>query len=270
MIQTSSSSDTAAAPAGMPELSTAAFGAELLSKMGHQLRSPLTGITGLTRIMLVKARTGRADPTKLIQQLEMIETGAQRSMVTVERVLDAARIELAATHAQPRPTDLCRLVIEAAAAPRAIAEERAITLCVDVPRRPVTVTTDPDALSWLLRELIDNAVIFTDGDEVRLDLRARETGYGSGRTAIEVSDDGPGIAESDHRRIFEPFERARRTGRSVPETVGMGLYLARQMADRLGATLSMSSRPGSGSTFTVAFDDGEPRRNAGPGHRSED
>jgi two-component system sensor histidine kinase/response regulator len=235
----------AAPPAG-------AFGADVLAKMSHQLRSPLASITGLTRIMLVKAKTGQVDPAKLVQQLGMIQAGAHRSMATVERVLDAAKVELAAAAADFGPVDLCALVAEAAGTPDKIAEQRATVLCADIPLQPVMVATDPDILSRLLRELIDNALTFADATEIRVKLG---TGTGPRQVLIEVSDDGAGITDQDQVRIFEAFERGSGAAQLDPDGIGMGLYLARKMADRLGADLSLSSRPGSGSTFTVTFAD---------------
>jgi signal transduction histidine kinase len=174
-------------------------------------------------------------------------------MATVERVLDAAKVELAAAAADFRPFDLCALVAEAVAgAPYKIPDQSATVLCADLPSQPVMMTTHPDLLTRLLHELIDNALTFADATQVRVELGA---GTDPGQVVIEVSDDGAGIADKDQARIFEAFERGSGAAQLDPDGVGMGLYLARKMADRLGADLSVSSHPGSGSTFTVAFGD---------------
>lgn len=253
--ETNKPADTATPPAG-------AFSADVLAKMSHQLRSPLTGITGLTRIMLLKATRGQVDPTKLVQQLEMIQASAHRSMATVERVLDAAKVELAAASADFRPVDLRALLTEAAGASYKIAEPRTTVISVDIPLQSMMVTTDPEMLSRLLHELIDNALTFADATEVHVTV-----GSGTGQVTIEVSDDGTGIPDTDQVRIFEAFERGSGAAQADPDGIGMGLYLARKIADRLGAALSLSSHAGSGSTFTVAF--GEPRTLSAPGSCSQ-
>lgn len=235
-----------------PEPRVAAFGVDALAKMSHQLRSPLAGITGLTRIMLVKARKGPLDSVKLVQQLEMIQASAHRSMATVERVLDAAKLELAMATAEFVPVELGGLLAEVAGATRGVTERGTPVRCADIPRQPVMVTTSPDLLSRLLGELIDNALTFADTSEVRVGL---STCADPDRIAIEVSDDGAGIADKDQARIFEAFERGDDAAQLDPEGIGMGLYLARKMAERLGADLSVSSHLGSGSTFTVTLGD---------------
>jgi len=253
--EASKPADTATPPDGV-------FSADLLAKMSHQLRSPLAGITGLTRIMLLKARTSQADPTKLVQQLEMIRASAQRSMATVERVLDVAKVELAAAAAEFKPVDLRALLTEAAGASYQIAEQRATVISVDIPLQPIVVATDPEMLSRLLHELLDNALRFADPTEVHVAVGSR-----TGQVAIEVSDDGAGIPDKDQVRIFEAFERGSGAAQAAPDGIGMGLYLARKIANRLGAVLSVSSQPGAGSTFTVAF--GEPPALSAPGPCSQ-
>ena len=252
MVQTSFSDDgpvgTVAPDGGEPGLPAAGtFGVDVLARMSHQLRSPLAGITGLTRILLLRARSGRVDPGKLIEQLEMIQASARRSMVTVERLLEAARVEAAAATGF-RLVDLGVLVAEAASAPVPGGEPPVAVVRADVPPQPVLVTTDPEMLSRLLREVIDNALTFAGATEVWVRL-----GTGSAPVMIEVSDDGAGIADRDQARIFEAFERGRGAAHHNPDGVGMGLYLARKIADRLGAELTLASHPDAGSTFTVAF-----------------
>lgn len=227
-----------------------AFDADVLAKMGHHLRSPVAGIAGLVRVMLLKARAGQLDPAKLVEQLEMIQDNAHRSMTTVERVLEAAKVALAATATEVQPLDLGNLLTEVADTPHPAVERHASTLRADVPRQPVVVRTDPDILSRLLRELIDNALTVAGATQVRLGLGA---GAGPGQIVIEVSDDGAGIPDKDHARIFDAFERGTGAAQLAPNGIGMGLYLARKMADRLGAELSMSSSPDAGSTFTLTF-----------------
>ncbi|HET6483240.1 MAG TPA: HAMP domain-containing sensor histidine kinase, partial [Actinoplanes sp.] len=197
----------------------------------------------------VRATTGQVDPVKLVQQLEMIQSAAHRSMATVERVLDAARIELAAASADFGRVDLCALVAETAITPNPIAGRPATVVCT-YPPQPVMVATDPDMVSRLLRELLDNALTLADATDVHVKL-----GTDTGQVVVEVSDDGAGIADQDQDRIFEAFERGSGAAKRDPGGVGMGLYLARKMAHRLGADLSLSSHLGAGSTFTITFAD---------------
>lgn len=224
-------------------------GGEALSKLGHELRSPLTGIIGLTRILLMKLAAGTADPVQQKRQLEMIQTSAGRSLATVERVVAIAKIESGRAGCDRRPVDCRGVVTEVAAAFRTTAEERGLRLHTDLPDHPVVITTDADILGQLLRELLDNAVKFSDTGEV-----CARIGTDDDRpVVIDVSDDGPGIPADEQTRIFDAFERGELAAERDDGGSGLGLYLARRLADRLDAHLSVDSQTAQRTTFTVTF-----------------
>src|SRR4051812_2748986 len=91
----------------IPDPSAAVLGAEVLSKLGHELRGPLTGIIGLTRILLMQLGTGKADPAQQARQLDLIQSSARRSLATIERVVDIAKVESGQAGGAPCPVD-CR------------------------------------------------------------------------------------------------------------------------------------------------------------------
>jgi signal transduction histidine kinase len=245
----------------LPPVPTAdAFGAEVLSKLSHELRSPLAAIIGLTRILLMRLAAGQADPATQVRQLEMVQASAARSLATIEQVVDLARIESGRICASPQVVDCRDLVAEVAAELRAAGAERGPRLCVDVPQCPVVITSDPGILGRLLRELVGNALRFTDGGEVRIRLHASD-----GPVVIDVSDDGPGIPLHEQARIFEPFERGANAAERDDGAPGLGLGLARKQADLLGAQLSVRSQAGSGSTFSVTFADPHSQPSSQPG-----
>jgi signal transduction histidine kinase len=251
--------DAGAGP-GPPAAPADAFGAEVLSKLGHELRSPLAAIIGLTRILLMRLAAGQADAATQVRQLEMVQASAARSLATIEQVVDLARIGSGRVCASPQLVDCRDVVAEVAAELRAAAAERGLRLCVNVPQGPVVITTDPGILGRLLRELVGNALRFTDAGEVRIRLHA-----GDGPVVIDVSDDGPGIPLHEQGRIFEPFERGARTAEGDDGAPGLGLGLARKQAGLLGAQLNVRSQAGSGSTFSITFADPHTEPGTGPG-----
>jgi signal transduction histidine kinase len=110
------------------------------------------------------------------------------------------------------------------------------------------VSADPDDVRRILANLLDNAARY-GGSGVRIRL----TTSGSERDAIlEVIDDGPGIAATDLDRIFEPFFRVNQDAAS-PDGTGLGLPLARSLADRSGGRLTVDSEPGVGSRFRLTL-----------------
>lgn len=212
-----------------------------LSKMGHELRSPLNGIIGLTRIMQMKHAAGSVDAAQQLRQLDMVQTSAQRLLATIERLTDIAKIESDGLQPRWEPVDCAALVADASRP----------GLVLDTPDRPVMVTSDPKILQKLLYELTDNAVKFTRSAPGAVRVRVRPAAD-DGAALISVEDDGPGITDSDRDRIFEAFERGENAG-EYGDGSGLGLYLALRLAGLLGARLGVHSGPASGSSFTVSI-----------------
>jgi signal transduction histidine kinase len=245
---------------GPPARPAGSFGPEVLSKLGHELRSPLAAVIGLTRILLMRLAAGQTDAVTQVRQLEMLQASAARSLATIEQVVDLAMIESGRVRASPRLVDCRDLVAEVITELRAAATESGLRLFAEVPSDPVVTITDPDLLGRLLRELVGNALRFADAGDVRIRLHA-----GDGPVAIDVSDDGPGISVEEQARIFEPFERSANALERDDGGPGLGLGLARRRAGLLGAQLSVRSQAGSGSTFSVTFPDPQTQPSIGPG-----
>lgn len=235
------------------------FGPQVWSKLSHELRSPLAGIIGLTRILLMRLQAGQADVATQVRQLELVQASAARSLATIEQVVELARLGSGQLLPVRVLVDCTEVITTVAAKLAATAAQRGLRLRVDVPPHPVTVTSDPDMLGRLLAELVANGLRFTDGTEVRIRLQA-----GDGAVAIEVSDDGPGIPPDEQARIFEPFERGAHAAEHDDSAPGLGLHLAARQAAMLGAALALRSQNGSGSTFSVTFADPHPRPSPAP------
>lgn len=238
-VQTADSATGSAPDQALP-------GAALLSKLGHELRSPLTGIVGLTRIMLVKLADGSGTTAQQTYQLELMRTSALTMLDTIDRVVAIAKLEVAT----PLPDDVfdCRAAITAVVAhatPSAGAHSR--RLIVEVPDEPVMATGDESAMLRLLTELVDNAIKYTDQTDIR--IRCALTPHRS--PMIEVSDDGPGMSVEEQARIYTPFVRGAAAEDHDVAGSGLGLYLAQQLAGHCHARLTMRSALPTGTTFVV-------------------
>jgi signal transduction histidine kinase len=219
-------------------------GAEVLSKLGHELRGPLNGIVGLVRIMLLKLAAGPVDPAQQIHHLTLLRTSAEQLTATVEKVVQLARLDTGTPTPDREVTD-CRELVAAVAARHGPPADGGPLLRVDLPDRPVLLPGAPEPLGRILAELVDNAVRHAGAAEILLRVRV------GADAAIEVGDDGRGIPATEHQRIFQPFERGETAAGPDDHGPGLGLYLATRLAATCGLRLALRSAPGRGSTFSV-------------------
>jgi signal transduction histidine kinase len=124
--------------------------------------------------------------------------------------------------------------------------------------------TDESKVSQVLRNLVSNALKFTERGEVRVSARSA----GGGRVEFRVSDTGMGIPEGDQERIFEDFAQVESSVQRRVKGTGLGLPLSRKLAGLLGGTLSVSSTPGEGSVFSLVVPAAYPGADGGAGEPS--
>ncbi len=213
--------------------------------LSHELRTPLTLLLG----PLEDARTGRLGevPAPAAEALARAERSARRLRGLVDQLLDLVRIDVGALKLTLAPRDLVPLLRRLADEFGPAAERRGLRLDVTLPDRIVAVSCDARELEKVFVNLLGNALKFTPaGGTVRLSLAAD-----GGRARVEVADDGPGISPEDQARIFDRFTFS---GSSTLQAgTGLGLSLARELAERHGGALSLTSAPGEGATFAVTL-----------------
>jgi signal transduction histidine kinase len=218
--------------------------AEMISKIAHELRSPLTSVKGFSATLL-----GRWDRFTDEQKYELIETihhDAERMGRIVSEVLDLARVESGRLELNRAPTSLAEL-IEAALAhlskyPEAARVEQGVA-------GDLEVFVDKERMLHVIENLIENAIKFSD--EGPIEVRAREE---SGQVLIEVADRGVGI---EAKRIQDVFSGpAPRGGKATPSGTGLGLYLSKKLVEAHGGSISAVSDPGVLTTFTVRLPSG--------------
>jgi signal transduction histidine kinase len=214
---------------------------EFVALISHDLRTPLTSITGYTELALEE---DLGDEVR--GYLDVVTRNADRLLALVNDLLFVARLQAGELSLEPHDVDLAEVVRETVQAlePRAAAKGIDLTCALDsVP----DVRADRGRLQQLAENLVTNAIKFTpDGGSVHVSL-----GRESGAVLLEVADTGIGIAADDQRRLFQRFFRAENAvERQLPGT-GLGLYVSRVIAEAHEGSLTVRSELGRGSTFRL-------------------
>ncbi len=221
-----------------------------LASMSHELRTPLNAIIGFTGTLLM-GLPGPLTPDQ-DRQLRTVQRSAKHLLSLISDLLDVAKIEAGKMKLVREPTDCRHVVEDVAATLRPEAEKKGLALTVTLPDEPVSVHTDRRALSQIVINLVQNAIKFTEHGSVRIEVARRIAAAGNGNVAaISVADTGLGIRPTDQAKLFEAFARVEGPDRRQLEGTGLGLHLSRQLAELMGARITLQSDYGSGSTFTL-------------------
>jgi signal transduction histidine kinase len=218
-----------------------ALRADFVSLVSHELRTPMAAVIGAARTL--QQRWRELSPEHRESFLELIAGETNRLADLIGDVLDTSRIEAGTFSFRFSEVDVARLVNDAVATAQVGQDE--VQLRADVRALP-EIRGDAERLRQVLTNLIDNAIKYSPaGGEV--EVRAYQE---DGRVRIDVRDRGPGIAKEDQKLIFEKFGRVTGGGATRPGT-GLGLFIARSIAEAHGGGLEVQSAPEQGSTFTL-------------------
>lgn len=210
----------------------------LVADISHQTKTPLANILLYTQLLAEKPLDGESR-----ECVERLEGQAEKLRSLIEALVKTSRLESGVLALQPRPSPLAPMLREAVTQFAPAAEEKGISLTLA--SSDGDGTFDPKWTAEAVCNLIDNAVKYTPpGGGVTVNTRCYEM-----FCRVDVSDTGPGIPETEPAKIFRRFYR--RSGNSQIQGVGIGLYLARQIAERQGGYIKLSSRAGEGSTFSL-------------------
>lgn len=218
---------------------------DLLANVAHELRTPLTSVQGYARAM----RDGVIDDAGRPEALGVIQRQAERMNVLIGQLLDLARLESGQTTLAREPVPLEPLLTEAVAAFRPAAAERDLVIEASAPP-DVSALGDAGRLGQVLSNLIGNAIRHTDPGGI-VSVRGESGGplLGAVRSVrIAVTDTGSGIPAELLPRIFDRFERG---DDRAADGFGLGLAIVQELVERQGGSIQVTSRVGSGTTFTI-------------------
>jgi signal transduction histidine kinase len=217
---------------------------EFLALTTHDLRSPLTVISGVISFF-TSGRLGELSPEQK-NMVAMMERNAQSLIELVNDLLDASKLEAGSLRLDTTSFELRPLAVELVETMEPLAREKVIEFRVDIPEGVPRVEADRAKLRRILVNLLSNAVKFT-GRGGAITISARPEGE---RVRLAVSDSGVGIAPEDISRLFDKYEQARNRATSGEKGTGLGLYITKQLVDLHDSEIKVQSELGKGSTFS--------------------
>jgi signal transduction histidine kinase len=218
--------------------------AELVSVVSHELRSPLTSVKGFTATLLAKWDRFNDEQKKVM--LATVNADADRVTRLIGELLDVSRIDAGRLELRRQVVDVSAL-IDAVVAGRVAAGEAADRFAVKVGSALPELWADPDKLTQVVGNLVDNALRHGAG-QITISAAAQGDGI-----VVEVADEGEGIPAEVAPRLFTKFWRGgRRAG------TGLGLFVARGLVEAHGGSITFGSAAGGGARFTVVLPAGTP------------
>ena len=216
-----------------------------LSTMSHEIRTPMNAILGYAQLMLRDPSLGADAKTNL----KIIGRSGEHLLALINDVLDMSKIEAGRIELNPTTFNLSRLLDDLAAMFRLRAEAKALRfeMLVDGESVPY-VLADEGKIRQVLINLLGNAIKFTERGQIKLHVTLEQRTGRSVMAVSRVEDTGPGIAEEEQAKLFEPFSQAT-GGLNTQEGTGLGLAISRKYARLMGGDITVTRAPGKGSIF---------------------
>jgi signal transduction histidine kinase len=219
---------------------------DLMANVSHELKTPLTSIQGFSQAILDQVLT---TPDEIQNAAGVIHSESGRMSRLVQDLLRLARLEADSQKDTLHPVDLAALLPAIEKRFRLQAETRQVQLVMEMNQSLPLVLGNEDRLAEIFSNLLDNALKFSpDGGCVQL-----TTAFLDGKVQISVSDEGPGIADSEKEQIFDRFYQVNYAGSTARNGSGLGLAIVRQIVRNHGGSITVSDHQPHGACFTVAL-----------------
>ena len=219
------------------------YKSDFLANMSHELRTPLNSLLILSKLLGDNAEANLTE--EQVRYARTIQSSGNDLLTLINDILDLSKIEAGHIQADPEAVSIERLADDLRALFQPIAEEKGLAFEIDV-KGIETIETDRQRLEQILKNLLSNAFKFTEAGSVTLKIAKSK-----GEIAFSVGDTGIGISRNQQSAVFEAFQQADGTISRRYGGTGLGLSISRQLARLLGGSISLQSKVGAGSTFTL-------------------
>jgi signal transduction histidine kinase/DNA-binding response OmpR family regulator len=222
------------------------YKSEFLANMSHELRTPLNSALILSKLLADNAPGTLTD--EQVKFARTIHASGTDLLTLINDILDLSKIEAGHVDIHPEPMDVEGLLADLSARLSPLASDKGLSFAAGVaPGCPPVIETDRQRIEQVLKNLLSNALKFTDTGGVSITARA---GRG-GQVVFAVADTGIGIAADQQARIFDAFQQADGSISRRYGGTGLGLSISQELARLLGGGIVVESEPGQGSTFTL-------------------
>jgi two-component system, OmpR family, phosphate regulon sensor histidine kinase PhoR len=216
---------------------------DFIANVSHEFKTPLTSIRGYAETLI---DTAAHDPEHTREFLETIQRNATLLQALVDDLLVLAQLE-SEPPVEKQPIVVKELIEEQIRSRQHLVNDKRIQIMLDCPT--VEIHADHSRLARALSNLLDNAIHYNkSGGQIRISGRTSSSGF-----AVDIADTGSGIPQGDLVRVFERFYRVEKSRTRESGGTGLGLAIAKHAVESQGGTISVSSRLGSGSTFTITL-----------------
>jgi signal transduction histidine kinase/CheY-like chemotaxis protein len=216
---------------------------QFLASMSHELRTPMNSILGLTELIIEKADLSVKDR----ERLGVVLNSGRRLMSLINDILDLSKIEAGKMEIRAEDVMLDELIGEVSNSVSPLVINKGIEFKVEREiNTRIIIHTDRRRVVQVLINLLGNAIKFTEKGEVKLNVSSSDD-----KLIFDVIDTGIGISDEDQKVVFEEFRQADGSSSRKYGGTGLGLSICKKIVDLLGGDLSLTSKMGHGSTFTL-------------------
>ena len=223
-----------------------AFQARMIASVSHELRTPLTSILGYAYLV-----AGHRGDAEIREFGKIICAAGEHLRMVINGILDLSRKEKDQHEASFTDIDVRELLAQSAGLFSITARQKGIDLILDIADSvPASFPSDHTRLAQIVENLLSNAIKFTPAGRISVSARMAD---GDGALVINVTDTGLGIPAADLQKLFQAFHHVNTAEHQKQQGAGLGLNIVQEFAALLGGTVTVTSAPGAGSSFTVTL-----------------